>query len=161
MKKWSKNVPVIVIEISSLLGSLSPDSLLHVPAAACRSGHVTLHSPRWPRCCLEHTGNTQWTKFRRDAPAGLCVHAGLYRDIRWEGPPRFSLPLLAARWSVPSKVLRRRVQQTPNLEPYTNSPQKEHFVKEQGQTDRAPRWNGLGWTPFPLWTSAYQTAAAS
>lgn len=32
-----------------------PGSLLHVTAAACRCAHVSLQSPRWPLCCLQHT----------------------------------------------------------------------------------------------------------
>lgn len=63
-----------------------------------------------------------------------------------KGPPMFSLPLVAVGWSVLSKVLRRKVQQTPNLELHAHWPQKWHFVQQQGQTAPAPCCKGLGWT---------------
>lgn len=40
-----------------------PGSLLHATAAACRCAHVSLHSPRWPLCCLQHTGKTHIYKW--------------------------------------------------------------------------------------------------
>lgn len=122
-----------------------------MPAAACRSGHVTLHSPRWPLCCLEHAENTQWTKFSWEAHV-RCKSLGTSWYWTWgeKGPPRFSLSLVAVRWSVLSKVLRRKIQQTPNLELHAHWPQKWHFVQQQGQTFPAPCCKGLGWTPFRL-----------
>lgn len=57
-----------------------PGSLRRVPAAVCRSAHVLLHSPRWPRCCLQHT-HKRLTALACEAPVAQTCRRVLVNEI--------------------------------------------------------------------------------
>lgn len=66
-------------------GRVLPGSLQHVPAAACRSGHVNLQSPHWPLYCLQTQQEThivQSSAREAHCDTSLRVQTHIHKDIR-------------------------------------------------------------------------------